>query len=202
MKCTACGVEVPAGAAFCQSCGAKVGGAPSTAASDPNLRGGRKDDPEEELWTGGYSSKAMMGTFVGTLVISIGLIVAGVMLGPPGWMVALGAMVLMWVYVLAVLMVRRMNITYRLTSQRFFHTTGILTKTTNRIEVIHMDDVTFTQTFFQRFFGVGTIRITSSDPTDPVLIMPGIAEVKEVSEIIDKARRKEVTRRGLRIESV
>jgi hypothetical protein len=51
-------------------------------------------------------------------------------------------------------------------------------------------------------FGVGTIKVTSGDPTHPTLVMPGIADVQQVAETIDKARRKEITRRGLRIQSV
>ena len=95
-----------------------------------------------------------------------------------------------------------MNIGYRLTTQRFFHSTGVLTRTTDRIEVIEMDDVTYTQGIFERMFGVGTIKVTSSDPTHPVLVMPGIDNVQQVAEVIDKARRKEITRRGLRIHAV
>lgn len=205
MKCAACGTELPDSAAFCQSCGAKVGAAP-TAAADPGLgsrlQPGRRDDPEEELWSGGYSAKAMIGSFVGVVIASIALLVLGALTPPPGLLVCGGVMAVLWVWILLVLAIRRLNISYRLTTQRFFHQTGILTRTTNRIEVIEMDDVTYTQTFFERFFGVGTIKISSSDTTHPQLIMPGIGNVQEVAEIIDKARRKELTRRGLRIESV
>lgn len=207
MICTACGTDLPGTAVFCPKCGAKVGAAPTAGAEvsapDAGLRsaGGRRDDPEEELWTGGYSGKAMIGSFVGALVLSIALMVAGAFFPVAFPFLAAGA-VAVWVWVLAVLAYRRLNISYRLTSQRFFHQTGVLTRTTNRVEVIQMDDVTYTQTFFQRFFGVGTIKITSSDNTDPILMMHGIADVQQVAETIDKARRKELTRRGLRIESV
>jgi hypothetical protein len=50
--------------------------------------------------------------------------------------------------------------------------------------------------------GVGTIRITSSDRTHPQLVLRGIESVREVSGLIDSARRKERVRRGLHIESV
>lgn len=212
MKCSACGVDLNAGAAFCHKCGAKVPGAAATAtpaASDPGsgrglASGARRDDPEVELWTGGYSPKAMFNSLAVGAVLTIGLIVAGVILVavPFALPICLGIVAVIWVWLIAVLLYRRMNISYRLTSQRFFHQTGILTRTTNRIEVIEMDDVTFTQNLIERLVGVGTIKITSSDSTDPVLIMTGIDNVQEVSEIIDKARRKELTRRGLRIESV
>lgn len=207
MKCTACGAAIPDAAAYCPSCGAKVGDAAAAVApAGPGLRaGGRKDEPEEELWSGGYSAKAMMGTFIGATLISLVLLIGGVFIAPSfqyTWPLVGGVLVLIWVWALGLLFFRRLNISYRLTSQRFFHQSGVLTRTTDRVEVIQMDDVTYQQTFFERFFGVGTIKITSSDATDPVLIMPGIANVQEVAEIIDKARRKELTRRGLRIESI
>jgi uncharacterized membrane protein YdbT with pleckstrin-like domain len=143
----------------------------------------------------------MIGSFVGAGLLTIAIIV-GCILFPVAaiWLIPVAAAV--WILVLTVLGYRRLNIHYRLTSQRFFHQKGILTRTTDRIEVIEMDDVTYTQNIFERMFGVGTIKITSSDSTHPVLVMIGIDNVQDVSEIIDKARRKELTRRGLRIESV
>lgn len=207
MKCTACGAAIPDAAAYCPSCGAKVGAAAPLAPAEPGLRAtsGRKDEPEEELWSGGYSAKAMMGTFIGVTLLSLALLIAAIFVAPAFaliWPIVGGVVILIWVWALGLLLFRRLNISYRLTTQRFFHQSGLLTRTTDRIEVIQMDDVTYQQTFFERFFGVGTIKITSSDATDPVLVMPGIADVQQVAEVIDKARRKELTRRGLRIESV
>jgi membrane protein YdbS with pleckstrin-like domain len=207
MICNACGADLPPDAAFCQKCGAKVGSAtPAVPPAEPGpaLRtptGSRRDDVEEELWTGGYSAKAMMGSLIAAGLVTVAAIVISVVF-PPSVLFALGAAAVLWIVVLCTLAYRKINIHYRLTTQRFFHQTGVLTRTTNRIEVIEMDDVTYSQAFFERFFGVGTIKITSSDRTDPVLVMPGIADVQAVSEIIDKARRREITKRGLRIEAV
>lgn len=209
MKCQACGTDLGPEAAFCQSCGAKVGGGATPAKQPANAadsgRGfvgsARRDDPEVELWTGGYSAKAMYNSYLVATVLSVTLVIGGIVFLPALYF-CLGGVVLVWLWVIATLIYRRMNIYYRLTSQRFFHQTGVLTRTTNRIEVIQMDDVTFSQSLLERLVGVGTIKITSSDATHPELIMSGIDHVAEVSEIIDKARRKELTRRGLRIETV
>jgi uncharacterized membrane protein YdbT with pleckstrin-like domain len=207
MKCPSCGAEANPSASFCQVCGAKlvadgaVSPAITPAASLQNAVG-RQDEPEAELWSGGFSPKAMIGSFFAVALVTVLAIVLGLFLPPEYWWWPLVAAFVLWLLVLGQLAYRRMNIHYRLTSQRFFHQKGILTRTTDRIEVIEMDDVTYTQNLFERFFGVGTIKITSSDSTHPVLVMIGIDNVQEVSEIIDKARRRELTRRGLRIESV
>jgi hypothetical protein len=89
-----------------------------------------------------------------------------------------------------------------LTNQRFIHRSGILRRVTNRIEVIDIDDVQYEQSIIDRFLGVGTIRILSSDISDPKLIIPGIDDVVHVWEMMDKCRREERKRRGLHIETV
>jgi membrane protein YdbS with pleckstrin-like domain len=91
---------------------------------------------------------------------------------------------------------------YELTSQRFIHQTGILTRATDRIEVIDIDDVSFTQGPVQRMLGVGRITVTSSDRSHPLLHMIGIGDVKSVAGLIDDVRRKERRRRSLHIEAI
>ena len=97
---------------------------------------------------------------------------------------------------------RRLGVHYQLTTQRFIHQTGILTRKTDRIEVIDIDDVSFTQGPVERVFGVGTIQLTGSDRTHPTLSMIGIGEVKEVAGLIDDIRHSERRRRSLHIEAI
>jgi hypothetical protein len=49
---------------------------------------------------------------------------------------------------------------------------------------------------------VGTIHVSSSDRTHPVLHVAGVYNVKEVASMMDDARRTERIRRGLHIEAV
>ncbi|MFI4875515.1 MAG: PH domain-containing protein, partial [Blastopirellula sp. JB062] len=113
-----------------------------------------------------------------------------------------GVVALIWIFLLARLLWRKWSVQYELTTQRFVHQHGILNRTTDRIEVIDIDDVTFTQSIFDRMFGVGTITVTSSDRTHPTLVLDGIEDVKRVADLIDGARRKERIRRGIHIEAV
>jgi len=71
-----------------------------------------------------------------------------------------------------------------------------------RIEVIDIDDVSYTQGPVERIFGVGTIQLTSSDRSHPTLSMIGIGEVTEVAGLLDDIRRAERRRRSLHIESI
>jgi uncharacterized membrane protein YdbT with pleckstrin-like domain len=96
----------------------------------------------------------------------------------------------------------KLSVHYHLTSQRFVHQMGLLHRTTDRIEVIDVDDVAFSQGLFQRVVGVGTIKIMSSDCSHSELFLDGIDRVAHVAGLIDEARRAERLRRGLFIEAV
>ncbi len=228
MRCTACGEEVASGAVFCQKCGERLDlqdvrpemgePAPDAALGTPEpqqstaserfkamLSPGKDDDdePEAEQWKGGYSPKAMIGSWVGAGLVSVLLLVGGIMWWKAWvWVTVLVIILLIWLALGIRLAYRIMNVRYRLTDQRFVHETGILRRVTDRIEVIDIDDVTFEQKLMERFVGVGTIRITSSDRTHPELLLRGIDDVKRIANLIDSARRKERVRRGVHIEQI
>ena len=94
-----------------------------------------------------------------------------------------------------------MGILYRLTNQRLIHERGLLSRQTNRIDVIDIDDVSFEQGMTDRMLGVGTIKISSTDHNEPILVLQGIDGVRAVADQIDQARRHERLRRGMHIET-
>lgn len=212
MKCQACGADVANDAAFCQKCGSATNGGPSgpgalTAAAgilSAAEKAGKSNDVEEELWQGGFSAKAMVGTWLACALLTAALSVAGFMLAVTG----VGAVVvsllicLLWIYALGYYVYRRLGVHYKLTNQRFLHVSGILLRVTDRIEVIDIDDVTFRQGLVERTFGVGTVVLASSDRTHPQLVLPGIDEVHRIAGLIDDVRRKERRRRGIHIEQI
>jgi membrane protein YdbS with pleckstrin-like domain len=216
MKCKSCGTETPEEAVFCPKCGERLRdespAAQDDAAPSPaeRFRSGvgqdnpDDDDDEQELWEGGYSSKAMIGSWIGAGAITVVGVIAAFML-PWGWYNWLGLLVLvivLWGGLACLLFYRQWSVHYQLTGQRFIHRTGILKRTTDRIEVIDIDDVTFEQGLVERMVGVGTIRISSSDRTHPELVLLGIDDVQRIADTIDDVRRKERRRRGLHIESI
>jgi membrane protein YdbS with pleckstrin-like domain len=159
------------------------------------------DDKEEQLWVGGYSGKAMFGGWIMAAVATIGLIVATVFL-PGYWLILVPLIAAAWIIMGLALAYKKLSIAYELTTQRFIHANGLLTRTTDRIEVIDIDDVTYTQGLIQRMLGVGTIKISSSDRSHPELVLNGIDEVDRVADLIDDTRRSERRRRGLHIEAI
>jgi membrane protein YdbS with pleckstrin-like domain len=213
MRCPMCDSE--ASGAFCAQCGAKLpaadsadktrsGGSTTTVPPiSADLPGGRKvsDVPEVVLWEGSYSPKAMIGPFVACIVVTLALIVAAVLFAA-FWIVPLGLAVVLWLIVVAKLAINRLGVSYKLTNQMFYHREGLLTRTTNRIELIEVHDVTYQQGLIERVVNVGKIVITSNDRTHPNLKLPGIEDVEGVAKKIDDARRAEQVRRGRRIESI
>jgi membrane protein YdbS with pleckstrin-like domain len=152
---------------------------------------------ERELWHGTFSSKAMMGHWFMAAVVSVVLIALGIYLVAATeyeWNMyalygALGVAVLWFLGTWLVLVYRQWSRHYQVTTQRIVHQEGILRRTNDRLEIIDVSDVSFTQTIFDRMFGVGDIKVVSNDQSHPILILEGIADVARVTNIIDDARR-------------
>jgi uncharacterized membrane protein YdbT with pleckstrin-like domain len=207
MLCPDCKTQVPADAAFCPKCGRRM--SPAGVSPADKLRTAQSaaaassNDPEQTLWHGGYSFKAMYGYWLVALLVTIAALVASVMLpNPITWLVAVVLAIAIWVVFGLYYLIMRLSVDYTLTNQRFIHKRGLLSRVTNRVEVIDIDDVTYEQGLVERMFGVGTIKMLSSDVSDPKLLLPGIDDVQRVSELIDRARREERRRRGLYVETV
>ncbi|NLF72479.1 MAG: PH domain-containing protein [Candidatus Anammoximicrobium sp.] len=185
--------------------GSEPASAPGRFRDAVRARQGEDEEPEADVWQGGFSSRAMFGNWLLAGVVTLVLLVAVIALGPKNWHLWLAWAVisaLLWGGFGCLLAYRKLTCKYRLTTQRFIHESGLLKRVTDRIEVIDIDDVSFEQRVIERVVGVGTIKMLSSDRSHPVLVMRGIEKVKEVASVIDDLRRKERRRRGLHIESI
>jgi len=210
MHCPACQADVLDDAKFCPQCGERLDpdGVEHPAAPVPTplqrMRpaGSSGDEPAEELlWTGGYSGKAMVGTWIGAGFLSVFLLIVGAFF--PVVLLGMAALLLLaWCGIGLLLAYRKLNVNYELTTQRFVHRSGILRRVTDRIEAIDMDDVAFEQGIIERLLNVGTIRVSSSDRSHPELLLRGISDVERVAKLIDDTRHKERLRRGLHIEAI
>jgi hypothetical protein len=216
MICPNCSHETPADAAFCPKCGSKLAtsaeAAHSTepAAQTPveRLRASQAAtaahaEPEHDLWRGGYSPKAMYGSWLGAALLTLAVVVLAILVpNPVAWIVAAAVVPLIWLSLLLVLVYRKLSVEYTLTSQRFLHPHGILRRVANQILLVDIDDVAYEQDFIQRFLNVGTITLRSTDASDPVLPMPGIDDVQRVANLIDSARREERRKRAIYMANV
>lgn len=202
MKCSQCGADVPAGSAFCSQCGAQLSTKAAARLQPGATAAGSKDVPEEDLWSGAYSPKAMTGPFVGATLFAIAAVIVGSLIQPFGWAVGLGLAVLLFAYLGWSLFYKRMSVHYRLTTHRLVLQKGILSRTDDRILLVDVDDITVQQGLVERMLNVGRIILNTTDETTKqrgkgVLVMDGIENARQVGDVIDEARRTERSRRGL-----
>lgn len=214
MRCKKCGQEVASDGAYCSHCGAQLADAEDAAfaADDPSgaeafraagRRGSGQQPPEEDIWSGTYSPKAMYGMFLAAAILTVIGLALGALAAPVGLVIwVIGALVV-WGGLVLLLLYRRLTVRYRLTTFRFFHESGLFNRVRDRVEVIRIEDVSVEQRFVERMFGVGTIIIMcSTDQTSPNLRLRGIEDPRGVADLIDNTRRAERNRRGMFMENV
>lgn len=63
---------------------------------------------------------------------------------------------------------------YTLTNERLIIKKGLLTRTTDEIELYRVKDIRLVEPFLQRIVGLSVIEVTSSDRTNPNLSLAGI----------------------------
>lgn len=166
-----------------------------------------KMGPEEDLWAGDFSAKAMYGAWLAAALVTIAglvalLMVADLRANPIAWYVYAGIVVVVWGYLLLQFGYLKLVCRYELTSQRLRHREGIFVRTMNRIELVDIDDIVFRQGIIQRMLNVGNIVLKSRDLSHPELTLKGISDVKRVADLIDNARIAERRRRAVRFESL
>ena len=83
---------------------------------------------------------------------------------------------------------------YSLSSDRLFLSTGFLTIQDEEILLYRVKDLNTKRTLWQRLFGVGTITVSSSDKSMPLLEITNVKDPMYVKELIhenvEEAKRK------------
>ena len=76
------------------------------------------------------------------------------------------------------------NTVYTLTDQRLKFSRGVLSKTTEDLELYRVRDTRFEQGLFERLVGLGRIRLFTADETSPEITLPFIHDAEGVREKI------------------
>ncbi len=76
------------------------------------------------------------------------------------------------------------NTIYSLSDQRLKFTRGVLTKTTEDLELYRVRDTKFEQGFFERMVGLGRIQLFTTDESSPSIVLPYIQDAEAVREQI------------------
>lgn len=164
---------------------------------------------ESDLWTGRPHWKHYAGRIALWGVVNLGLaVLAGWLSTRVDWMtfwriaaLVAGALVVSAVVMLGGMVLTILGTRYRLTSQRLFVERGILSQTVDQLELIRVDDVRLHKTLVDRFFGLGSILLVSTDATDRQVEIVGVADATSVAEAA-RAHMKSQRARTVHVESL
>lgn len=205
VACPACTRTISDAATSCPNCGH-----PQALPSPAGTRGiAGAAGPEQTLWQGSPSAKALLGAIIVTALYALVVPVA-VHFGYPFLRGLIGAvsadlrrsllrhhdtvMLVLWgavallvawrvvklVWRLAVLKTHN----YRVSNQRIIVETGVFSKRIEEIDMRVVEDFKLEQTFLERLLGIGDIVIVSSDRTSAQQTMWGLPEPREIRELI------------------
>lgn len=108
-----------------------------------------------------------------------------------------GLWVLVVLLALARWLVRRAT-RYVLTSERLRLTTGLLSTTTDDLELRRVRDSGVVRPFLLRLLGLGDVRITSADPSHPRVVLHAVRDPDAVQERLRGLVEMLIRRHGVR----
>jgi hypothetical protein len=86
------------------------------------------------------------------------------------------------------------------TNQRLRVVRGLLSRSTEEVELTRVRDVSYEQSLAQRALGIGTITVVGTDATAPMVVLHDIEEPEAVKELIRQAVQEQ--RRRYRVRQV
>ncbi|MCK4658498.1 MAG: PH domain-containing protein [Phycisphaerae bacterium] len=162
-------------------------------------------DPSAEttLWEGRTHWIHFSGTIaLGVLAIVLTTIICLRLNSTAGiFTIWLGLVALSIATVMARIVWRIFSCSYRLTSQRLFISRGIFSQTIDQTELIRVDDVRIRKSLFDRIFGLGSVRVLSTDATDHKLVIEGIRSPDQLAEHI-RTNMRILRRKSLFVEKL
>lgn len=91
---------------------------------------------------------------------------------------------------------------YAISEDRLFQTTGLLNLRFEEILLYRIRDLSLSCSFGQRLFGVGSITVTSSDKTRPVLVIHNVKNPAAVKELLHEQVEDMKIRRRVRFGEI
>jgi membrane protein YdbS with pleckstrin-like domain len=144
------------------------------------------DDREEVYYQGSPMVRGEIGTFFLWTILGAVLIAAPIVYKMlkgtwwPWYFVAALVVIGLLLMIIPVLIVKQFR--YRISNYRIDYERGLLGKRIETMELWHVDDIEFQQSFFDRLMGVGNITVFSNDKTTPKLELRGLPNPRPLFE--------------------
>ena len=91
---------------------------------------------------------------------------------------------------------------YSLSDDRLFLSVGFLNIRDEEVLLYRIRDITTSRTLGQRIFGVGTVKVVSSDKTMPVLELKNVKDPMSVKELLHQQVEEMKIRRRVRVGEI
>ena len=150
---------------------------PPTPASDPLGNVSAAADQETVFYEGSPKLRGEIGLLLSCLLAAVVVALIPIvarMISPnsPTWLFVVCWLLALLILVLPAVLVRKNK--YRISNYRIDYERGLLGKQIDTMELWHVDDIKFEQSFFNRLMGVGRITVLSDDQTTPSLELKGL----------------------------
>ena len=145
---------------------------------------------EETLWRGTPSWLLLLGKIIRAVIVAIVLPLVYyfgrdflAQYAKIAWIII--GIIIFWQIIEVLIAWTRIRTTiYTITNQRVMIEKGVASKTVEDIDLRYIDDTQFTQSLIQRMLGIGNVMIVSSDKMVPAYVLRGIADPRNVRELI------------------
>ncbi len=154
------------------------------------------DSPENILWHGTPSQWTNFGSYLLCLLLAGAVVAVYLAMTPAQPLILIGlAIPLLWALCL---WIATSTERYTLTSERIRLTTGLLSKTTQELELYRVRDYKVVEPFWLRLVGVGHVVLTSSDRTTPQTVLRAVPHATALKDQIRAHTERMRQRRGVR----
>ena len=216
MRCPKCNQAIESDSKFCKHCGttliedavpaaaAASPPAPPAAAADKGANLYRDPAFEKDVWSGRPAWRASYGAWFLWAILSLIAIYAAHHLE---WNESIRKIIWLLIGVGALWIVVRqaaisLGVSYRLTTQRLFIQRGMLSRVTDQMELVRVDDVRVRQRIIDRLVNTGDIEVIGSDKTDSDTHILSISAPNDVAEAIRRNVRSARGRGAYFVENV
>ena len=86
----------------------------------------------------------------------------------------------------------------KITDQRLIEEKGVLSKTTEELELYRVKDIRLDQPFFYRLVGLSNVILVTSDRTNPIVKIPAVTDGKNLRENLRTAVDIRRDKKGVR----